>query len=105
MACDVAAFSTMDWVAGGHPLEQKKTLPARSLTLLRFDVGFEDPAWCVHGHHIFVLEGRFELLLEDGRCELTKGDACVLDPGTRHKARNPGDEPCELFVISRAPGG
>lgn len=104
MPLDVAAFSTMPWVQGGHPLEKKKTLPSRSLTLLWFDVGFEDPAWCVHGHHIFVVSGRFALRLEgDEVQELAAGDACVLDPGTAHRALNPGRTPVELFVLSTAP--
>lgn len=100
MACDIAAFSSMEWNPGGHPLEQKKVLAERGLTLLRFDVGFEDPNWCTNGHIIYVVRGRFELTLDDGTKTLDTADACVLDPGTKHRAKNPGNEPVELFVAA-----
>lgn len=100
MSCDVIAFSTMPWSKGGHPLEHKKTCASRALTLLRFDVAFEDPAWCANGHHIYVVEGALTLELEHGTVRLERGDACVLDPGTPHRARNPGATPVELFVLS-----
>ena len=104
MSCEVVPFSTMPWSQGGHPLEQKKTFAPRALTLLRFEVAFEDPAWCANGHHIYVVDGALELELEQGCVRLERGDACVLDPGTRHRARNPGATSVTLFVFSSPAG-
>jgi len=95
-----APFPTQPWAQGGHPLERKKTLPERGLTLLELDSGFRDPNVCVAGHFIFVLEGSFGLELETGLERLEPGEACFLDPGTRHQARNLGSTRVRLVVLA-----
>lgn len=95
-----APFPAQAWVTGGHPLERKKTLPERGLTLLEFDPGFSDPNVCVAGHFMFVLEGSFGLELDGGLERLEPGEACFLDPGTRHRARNLGSTRVRLIVLA-----
>jgi quercetin dioxygenase-like cupin family protein len=90
------------WEQGGHPLERKKPL-SDGVALLEFAPGFEDPSWCRNGHVIHVLEGCLELILRERVETVHAGDGCVLDPDTEHRARNPGQTPVRLFVISRTP--
>jgi hypothetical protein len=86
---------------GAHPLEKKRTWPERSLTLLELEAGFEDPNVCERGHFIYVLEGTLELLLDDRTESLPEGEACDLEPGTPHRARNAGTGRLRLLVLSR----
>ena len=101
MAFERVALPLQAWVQGGHPLERKKTAPSRGLTLLEFAPGFADPNWCENGHFMFVLAGTFELELEGGIETLQPGEACFVDPGTRHKARNGGSAVVQLLVLAR----
>lgn len=101
MAFVRARLNEQAWVPGGHPLERKKTLPDRGLTLLEFAPGFVDPNVCEAGHFMFVLEGSFGLELDDGLQRLEPGEACFLDPGTRHRAKNLGPTPVRLLVLAR----
>jgi mannose-6-phosphate isomerase-like protein (cupin superfamily) len=100
MAYSRIAFDTMAWVAGGHPLEQKKTHPESGTTLLRFEPGFADPHWCKRSHLLFVLEGSLELEFEAERVTLTTGQACTIEEGTAHRARNAGDTELVLLAVS-----
>jgi len=100
MAFVRAPFPEQPWVPGGHPLERKKTLPSRGLTLLEFEPGFSDPNDCVAGHFMFVLEGSFGLDLDSGLERLEPGEACFLDPGTRHRATNLGSTRVRLLVLA-----
>jgi quercetin dioxygenase-like cupin family protein len=99
MACTKIPLADMEWAQGGHPLERKKAHPS-GITLLEFAPGFEDANWCTNGHVIYVLQGRLALQLEDRVIELHSGEACVLDAGTRHRARNPDDTAARLFVVT-----
>jgi quercetin dioxygenase-like cupin family protein len=100
MALTRIAFPSMPWHPGGHPLEKKKTQAALPVALLEFAPGFSDPNWCERAHVLFVLEGTLELELADGVTRLAAGECGSVDRGTRHRARNPGEEPCVLFVLS-----
>ncbi|MFI5396425.1 MAG: cupin domain-containing protein [Candidatus Binatia bacterium] len=93
-------FASLGWTAGTHPLERKKLVDGRPAVLLEFAPGFEDPNWCERGHIIYVLEGVLDLVLDDRTERLEAGDGCVLDPNTRHRARNPGSVSVRLFVVS-----
>jgi mannose-6-phosphate isomerase-like protein (cupin superfamily) len=101
MAFERIALPLQAWVQGGHPLERKKTAPAHGLTLLEFAPGFADPNWCVNGHFMFVLAGTFAVELDSGVETLEPGEACVVDSGTRHRARNAGTSAVQLLVIAR----
>ena len=85
---------------GAHPLETKRVWPERGLTILELGVGFEDPNVCSNGHFIYVLQGTLELVLDDGIERVTEGDACTLDAGTAHRARNAGSDPLRLLVLA-----
>jgi quercetin dioxygenase-like cupin family protein len=100
MAFVRAPFPEQAWVPGGHPLERKKTLPSRGLTLLEFEPGFVDPNVCEAGHFMFVLEGDFGLELDSGLERLAPGEGCFLDPGTPHRARVLGSTPVRLLVLA-----
>lgn len=91
---------SLEWVAGAHPLEKKKQVAGQPVTLLEFAAGFEDPNWCTRGHIIYVLDGALELDLEDRTERLEAGEACVLDPEARHRARNRDEVPVRLFVFT-----
>jgi len=100
MAFTRVPFPSIPWSAGGHPLERKKTQAGRPLAVLEFAPGFSDPNWCERPHLLLVLEGHLELELADGIARLATGECGIVDRGTRHRARNPGEEPCVLFVLS-----
>jgi quercetin dioxygenase-like cupin family protein len=100
MAFTPVPFESIPWSAGGHPLERKKIHPERPVVLLEFAPGFADPKWCERAHVLLVLEGALELELADGVARLSAGACGVVDGGTRHRARNPGHEPCVVFVVS-----
>jgi quercetin dioxygenase-like cupin family protein len=93
-------FTSLAWTPGGHPLEQKKLIEGSPVVLLEFAPGFEDPNWCENGHIIYVVEGTFELVLDSAVERIHAGESCVLDRGTRHKAKNPGSVPVRLFVVT-----
>jgi len=49
----------------------------------------------------YVLSGSLRLWVEGRELELGPGDAVFLRPGERHRAHNPGPEPCRaLFVLA-----
>lgn len=99
-------FSGMPWVQSPtHPLEKKKVVDGRGAILLRFEPGFADPNWCERSHVIHVLEGALELELDGETLHVPAGDACWLDRGTRHRARNPGPVPAVLFIVSDVTAG
>ena len=104
MACRSIDFTAAPWQPGAHPLERKKTAPDAAVTLLEFAPGFADPNLCRRGHAAYVIEGELALVIEDGadvrEVRVTAGNAFHLDPGTVHRARNPGDQPVRLFVYS-----
>ncbi|MCU0254611.1 MAG: cupin domain-containing protein [Acidobacteria bacterium] len=101
MAHETLDFNTLDWQAGPHPLERKKLGALGGASLLRFEPGFEDPNWCVNGHAALVLEGTLRLEYEAGAAEVSAGQGFVIDPGTRHRASNPGAVPVVLFITPR----
>jgi len=101
MACRAIDFTAASWQPGAHPLERKKTAAEAPVGLLEFAPGFEDPNPCRRGHAAYVIEGEIALVLEDGReVRARAGNAFHLDPGTVHRARNPGSVPVRLFVHS-----
>ncbi len=93
-------FTALGWTAGAHPLERKKLVEGHPALVLEFAPGFEDPNWCESGHVIYVLDGTLELVLDDRVERLGAGDGCVLERHTRHRARNAGRVPVQLFVVS-----
>ena len=93
-------FQSLEWIPGAHPLEKKKLVERHPVVLLEFAPGFEDPNWCERGHIIYVLDGVLELRLDHRTEQVCAGDACVIDPQTRHRANNPGRKPVRLFVVS-----
>lgn len=100
MAYTQVAFPDLPWTAGNHPLERKQVAPDRPLAMLEFAPGFADPNWCERSHVILVLRGTLELELADGVRRVERGEACIIDAGTAHRARNAGDEPVLAFITS-----
>jgi quercetin dioxygenase-like cupin family protein len=100
MAFTRVPFGAMPWEQGGHRLEKKKSLVGRGVGLLEFAPGFVDPKWCERSHIMYVVEGMIELEFDEGIVTLAAGQCGVLDRGTRHRARNSGDEKAVVFVVS-----
>jgi quercetin dioxygenase-like cupin family protein len=100
MAFTHLPFKSLSWTVGAHPLEKKKLIAGHPVVVLEFAPGFEDPNWCVRGHIIYVLDNVLELVLDERTAQLQAGDGCVLEPGTRHRARNPGAAPVRLLAVS-----
>ncbi|MCC6522476.1 MAG: cupin domain-containing protein [Polyangiaceae bacterium] len=101
MAYTPLPFADLGWQAGGHPLELKKLVAgAGPVVLLAFEPGFEDPNVCVRGHVLYVVEGTLRLELDAGAVDVAAGEGCVLDPGTRHRAKNVGPGRVVSFVVS-----
>jgi mannose-6-phosphate isomerase-like protein (cupin superfamily) len=101
MAVTRIPFGEIDWAQSPtHPLEQKKVVPGRSAALLRFAPGFADPHPCERSHVLYVLEGVLELESDERVDRIAAGEACWIDPGSTHRARNPGREPTVVFIAS-----
>ncbi len=94
------SFPQQDWTPGAHPLERKKVGGDPTVALVEFAPAFEDPNWCERCHVIYVVSGELELELQDGRETIRAGEACVLDGDTVHRARNRGNQPVTLFLVS-----
>lgn len=100
MAFSPLPFSSIDWVAGVHPLERKKRVGNHAAVLLEFAPAFEDPHWCERAHIILVLEGTLDLVLAERTERIPAGNGCVLDAKTPHRAKNAGPGSVRLFVVS-----
>jgi quercetin dioxygenase-like cupin family protein len=100
VTCTRIAFPALPWTAGNHPLERKKVGTGRPIVMLEFAAGFADPNWCERSHVIFVLGGTLEIELRDRVERFAAGECCVIDAGTAHRARNPGQDPVTAFVAS-----
>lgn len=83
-----------------HPLEAKKVVPGFGAGLLRFAPGFSDPNWCERSHVLYVLEGALELELPDRVERMQAGDACWVERGSAHRARNAGAADTIVFIVS-----
>jgi mannose-6-phosphate isomerase-like protein (cupin superfamily) len=94
-------FTELAWAESPtHPLEMKKVAGGRSAALLQFAPGFADPNACERSHVIYVLAGALELELDDRTVRISAGDACWIDRGSRHRARNPGAVNAIVFIVS-----
>ena len=94
-------FGQLAWEQSAtHPLEQKKVAGDRAAALLRLAPGFADPHECERSHVLYVLAGELELAGADGVIRVRSGEACWIDRGSGHRARNPGSEPVLVFIIS-----
>lgn len=101
MAVTRIPFASMDFAQSAtHPLEQKKVADGRSAVLLRFAAGFEDPNPCARSHVLYVVSGTLELVLDGCVERVAAGDACWIDRGSAHRARNPGAEDAIVFIVS-----
>jgi len=101
MAFERIPLTSLPWIQGEHPLERKKSWPDRGLTLLELAPGFEDPNVCRNGHAVYVLQGRLTLELADKVVErIEQGEACFIDPGTAHRARNEDSEKLLLVALA-----
>jgi mannose-6-phosphate isomerase-like protein (cupin superfamily) len=101
MAVTRIPFPALDWTQSPtHPLEQKKVIAGRNAALLRFAPGFADPNLCERSHVLYVVAGTLELELPDRIERIEAGEACWVDRGSAHRARNPGTADAVLFIVS-----
>ena len=94
-------FPRLEW-ASAAPGERKKTAAVRHVAMLEFAPGFADPCWCPDGHIALVLSGVLEIEFECTIESFMEDDSVVIDPGTRHRARNPGKSPVQLFIMTKS---
>jgi quercetin dioxygenase-like cupin family protein len=75
--------------------------------LVSYSPGAGREGWCDVPHSGYVVSGTITYDFEDGRdaLELGPGEAFVLPPDPRHRGRNEGDAPAQLFLIDAVPGG
>jgi len=101
MAVEWLPFPAQSWQdSPTNAREQKKTNATGRVALLRFAPGFTDEAGCRRAHALYVVSGVLELRLDDSVCRVGPGEACRIDAGTAHWARNPGPDVVEVFVVS-----
>ena len=100
MSCVHLSPEALPWTQGGHPLERKKASAERPMLLIEFAPGFVDPNVCVRSHVIYVLSGELSFELDDRVVRVGGGQACWLDAGTAHRARNDGPIPVVAFIAS-----
>jgi mannose-6-phosphate isomerase-like protein (cupin superfamily) len=101
MAVTRIPFGEIEWAQSPtHPLEQKKIMAGRTAALLRFAPGFSDPNPCERSHVLYVLEGVLELESNERVERIAAGEACWIDEGSTHRARNPGGDPALVFIAS-----
>jgi hypothetical protein len=101
MAVSRLPFAGIDWAQSPtHPLEKKKVVAGRAAALLRFAPGFADPNACERSHVLYVVSGTLELELDDRVERIAAGEACWVDRGSPHRARNPGGEDAVVFIVS-----
>ena len=76
-----------------------KSMAAGVVTLLP---GKEQTKFSVHSSEeiYFVFEGKGEFLLDDEIHPVEKDTAVYVTPGTRHRARNTGDQTMRLFFAN-----
>ena len=70
------------------------------MLLIEFAPGFEDPNVCTRSHVIYVVSGELSLALAEREQRVAAGEACWLDAGTEHRARNAGSVPVVAFIAS-----
>jgi quercetin dioxygenase-like cupin family protein len=73
--------------------------------LVEYSAGCGREEWCATPHAGYVLSGGITYSFEDGRDPLViaAGDGFVLPPAPRHRGRNDGDQPAQLFLIDALP--
>lgn len=70
------------------------------MLVIEFSPGFADPSPCLRSHVIYVVAGELVLQLADRVERVGAGQACWLDAGTEHRARNDGDTAVVAFIAS-----
>jgi mannose-6-phosphate isomerase-like protein (cupin superfamily) len=100
VSCVHLSPDALPWTEGAHPLERKKASAERPMLLIELAPGFVDPNTCLRSHVIYVLSGALSLELDDRLEHVGEGQACWLDAGTTHRARNDGQIPVVAFIAS-----
>lgn len=100
MTVYLSRLATSEFVPGAHPLESKQLGPDPKVARVRFDAGFEDPAWCPRNHVILVEDGALTIELEGETMTVEAGEILRLAANTRHRASNRGSIPTTLLIIS-----
>lgn len=96
----LSRLASVPFTPGGHPLEAKKIGPDPKVARVRFDVGFEDPAWCTRNHVILVEEGTLTLEFEHETVNVETGEVIRLAGEVLHRASNRGTVPTTLLIVS-----
>lgn len=84
---------------------ERDITPTKSMSagVVTLPPGQEQTRLSIHedGEEIyFVLEGKGEFILDDEVHQIEKHTAIYITPGTRHRARNTGDEVMKLYFVN-----
>ncbi|NLY93584.1 MAG: cupin domain-containing protein [Myxococcales bacterium] len=94
-------FDALTLTPGAHPLETKRVPSSPGVVRLEFLPGFVDPQVCLNGHVIYVIDGELTLHFDEATERVRAGQACVIEPGTGHRAANESNAPVTLLVVRR----
>ncbi len=93
----------MDDVAGAHkrvPLGKADGAPNFSVRVFRLEPGGHTPHHTHESEHLnYVLEGRGEIMSDEGPRSISAGDYILVKPFERHQYRNPGKEPLVFMCM------
>jgi quercetin dioxygenase-like cupin family protein len=101
MPYETIDFDQLTLTPGAHPLETKRVPHSAGVVRLEFAPGFVDANLCTNGHVIYVIEGALTLQFDDATAVVSAGEACVIEPGTAHRAANAGAHTVTVLVVSR----
>ncbi len=83
---------------------ERDITPTKSMAagVVTLPPGQEQTRLSIHeGEEIYyVLEGKGEIILDDEVHPVEEGTAVYITPGTRHRARNTGDEIMRLYFVN-----
>jgi len=102
---DFAGAEPVSHDSGVH--DREREVDGTRWALVEYAPGAGRAEWCDAPHTGFVRAGTLTYEFEDGRDPLTlhAGDGFVLPPRPRHRGRNDGTQPVELFIVDALPGG
>lgn len=81
------SFDTLPWIDGAAGLRYKEfTKDNKKLRLVEFSDTFVEKDWCEKGHFGIFLEGKAQVLFDNGtKVTFAKGDIITIPPGGNDK--------------------
>ncbi len=93
----------MEGVKGAYkkiPLGTSDGVPNFSIRVFRLEPGGHTPHHTHESEHLnYVLEGRGEIMTDDGPRSISAGDYILVKPFERHQYKNPASEPLVFMCM------